>query len=164
MFGLVRQAGVDLSLDLKIGDVKSNRVIAVDADAPETLSMQARPLSASFTRLERTGSAGGGDHGTMPRATSLLERLLAWIIITLLLPVFTINMVRGTVRRQSNSANFFALSIYTVVDILLMSLLMLGQLPLGLTIAAVGLSGVGALFYNISVMTWAVRQAGLAAS
>jgi hypothetical protein len=88
------------------------------------------------------------------------RRLIGWALLVLLLPVFTISFVRGTVRKGSNMSNASALSVYTGIDALLASM-MLGtdwSSLLSLLFFAVAL---GAAFaYNVWIMTAVVRIEG----
>lgn len=87
----------------------------------------------------------------------LLQRLFAWILLVLLLPVFTISFLRAMVRKGSNSKNAFVLSIYTVADALLAWLLVSASLnawmPALMFIGAVAM----AFLYNVRIMTFALR-------
>lgn len=85
------------------------------------------------------------------------RRFLGWVVIVLLLPVFSIAFIRAMVRKESNRVNAFTLTVYTVVDALLAYLLLgaalTGWLSVLLFIVAVG----AALAYNFRVMNFALR-------
>ncbi len=91
------------------------------------------------------------------RAVRPSQRFLAWVVIVLLLPVFTIAFIRAMVRKESNRVNAFTLTVYTVVDTLLAYLLLgaalTGWLSVLLFIIAVG----AALAYNYKVMNFALK-------
>lgn len=91
------------------------------------------------------------------QAQPWFQRLLGWLILVLLLPVFTINFIRTMIRKQSNKTNAFVLTVYTVTDALLAWLLVGVAISNWWTtlifIAAVG----AALAYNIRIMTLAVK-------
>ncbi len=91
------------------------------------------------------------------RAVRPSQRFLAWVVIVLLLPVFTIAFIRAMVRKESNRVNAFTLAIYTAVDALLAYLLvgaaLIGWLSVLLFIIAVG----AALAYNFFIMNFALR-------
>ena len=86
------------------------------------------------------------------------QRFLGWVLLVMLLPVFSIGFVRAMVRRESNRANAATLSIYTAVDALLAFLLVGASLSnwvsvlvfLGLLAAAFG--------YNVFIMSFALRM------
>lgn len=85
------------------------------------------------------------------------QRLFAWMIAVLLLPVFTISFMRAMIRKESNKTNAFVLGIYTLVDAFLAFLLVGAALtswfPLIVFVIAVAV----AFAYNIRVMTFALR-------
>ena len=86
-----------------------------------------------------------------------MKRFLAWSLIVLLLPVFTIGFIRGMVRRESNAANAVTLAIYTGVDAILAYLLLVrGLSAWGPVLAWLGAVGAASL-YNLYVMSFAVR-------
>ncbi len=85
------------------------------------------------------------------------RRFLGWVVIVLLLPVFTISFIRAMVRKESNRINAFTLTVYTAVDALLAYLLLgaalTGWLSVLLFIVAVG----AALAYNFYIMNFALK-------
>jgi hypothetical protein len=91
------------------------------------------------------------------RSFPWFKRLLGWMIIVLLLPVFTIGFIRTMVRKESNRANAFVLSVYTIIDALI-AWLMVGAALNSWFRVAVFIFAVGvAFFYNVRVMTFAMR-------
>ena len=86
-----------------------------------------------------------------------VTRGLAWLVVVLLLPVFTISFIRAMVRKESNRLNGFTLAVYTVVDAILAFLLVGAALtavvPVVIFMGAAGC----ALAYNVHVMGWALR-------
>jgi hypothetical protein len=99
-----------------------------------------------------------------PEATALVrsipwfQRGLGWIVVVLLLPVFTIGFIRTLVARRSNGVNAFVLCIYTVVDAILAYLLVGAALAGFWTAAAFVLAVLIALAYNIRIMSFAVKM------
>jgi hypothetical protein len=85
------------------------------------------------------------------------QRFLSWVVLVLLLPVFTIAFIRAMVRKESNRVNAFTLSVYTAVDALLAYLLLgaalTGWFSVLLFIIAVG----AALAYNFYIMNFALK-------
>ncbi len=85
------------------------------------------------------------------------QRLFGWLIVILLLPVFTITFIRTMVSKGSNKRNAFVLGIYTLADALLAWLLVGAAInswfPVIVFIAAVS----AAFLYNVRIMTFAVR-------
>jgi hypothetical protein len=83
--------------------------------------------------------------------------VLAWAVLVLLLPVFSITFIRTMVRKSSNRINAFVLAIYTAVDAILAWLMVGASLVGGGAIVAfVGGVAVAAA-YNVFVMTFALR-------
>jgi len=91
------------------------------------------------------------------RSFPLFRRLLGWLVAVLLLPVFTIAFIRAMVRKGSNKANAFVLSVYTVVDALLAWLLVGAALNSWFSVVIFIAAVVAALLYNVRVMTLALR-------
>lgn len=88
---------------------------------------------------------------------SLGQRLLLWALAVLVLPLATIQFLRGTVKQGSNRANFSALAIYTAVDAVI-AFLLLG-LDMGTTTGTLTAFGLiaGAGFYNLWIMSFALK-------
>ena len=85
------------------------------------------------------------------------QRFLGWLIAVLLLPVFTLGFMRAMIRKGSNGANLFVLSIYAVADVVLAWLLVGAALGSWWTVLFF-IAGVGAAFaYNVRVMTFALK-------
>jgi len=85
------------------------------------------------------------------------QRGLAWLVLVLLLPVFTIVFIRTMLRKKSNRTNAFILAIYTLVDAILAFLLVGAALsgwgPVLIFVIAVA----AAFLYNVSVMSFALK-------
>lgn len=102
-------------------------------------------LSSQSSAGRSAGSWGGS------------SRFFAWMVVVLLLPVFTISFIRAMVRKESNRSNAFTLAIYTSVDVLLAWLVLGG--PLSGWLACVEfLLAIGVAFaYNVYIMNFALR-------
>jgi hypothetical protein len=85
------------------------------------------------------------------------QRGLAWLVLVLLLPVFTIVFIRTMVRQRSNRRNAFILAIYTVVDALLAWLLVGAALASWWSVLIFIVAVVAAFLYNIRIMTFAIN-------
>jgi hypothetical protein len=85
------------------------------------------------------------------------QRGLAWLVLVLLLPVFTVAFIRTMLRKKSNQSNAFILGIYTLVDAILAFLLvgaaLSGWWPILVFVVAVA----AAFLYNIRIMTFALK-------
>ncbi len=85
------------------------------------------------------------------------QRLLGWLIVVLLLPVFTLGFIRTMIRKGSNKANFFVLSVYTVADVALAWLLVGAALNSWWTVLPFILAVAAAFAYNVRIMTFALK-------
>jgi len=91
------------------------------------------------------------------RSFPWFKRLLGWLIIVLLLPVFSIGFIRTMVRKESNRANAFVLFVYTIIDVLI-AWLMVGAALNSWFRVVVFVLAVGVAFsYNVRVMTFAMK-------
>lgn len=94
---------------------------------------------------------------TVIRRVPWFKRGLGWLVIVLLLPVFTINFVRTMVARRSNGVNAFMLIIYTLADAIL-AYLLVGAALASFWSVLFFLIAVGFAFaYNVRIMTFALR-------
>lgn len=85
------------------------------------------------------------------------QRLLGWLLVILLLPVFSISFIRFMVRKQSNRSNAFTLGIYTVVDAIF-AYLLLGAFLGSWFSVVLFIIAVGAAFaYNVFIMGFALK-------
>jgi len=85
------------------------------------------------------------------------KRLLGWLVIILLLPVFSISFIRIIIRKKSNAANGFVLIVYTTVDAILAYLLVGAAFHSWLRVL-VFLIAIGIAFaYNVRIMTFAAK-------
>lgn len=148
LFGTVHALDSDargrtwIDLELQLADVAQKRVV--------------------FTgRYTGQSGGGGGSVGVSRNPTTdggfRLDRLLAWVVVVLLLPVFTIAFIRAMVRRRSNGANVFTLGVYTTVDAALAYLLLGVALSWWLPTALFAAAIAAAVAYNASVMGFAHR-------
>jgi len=85
------------------------------------------------------------------------QRGLGWLIIVLLLPVFTIGFIRAIVSRRSNGANALVLVIYLLADVILAYLLVGVALAGFWSVTFFVLAVVVAFAYNIRIMTFAIQ-------
>lgn len=85
------------------------------------------------------------------------QRFLSWVIIVLLLPVFTIGFIRAMVRKQSNQVNAFTFAVYAVVDAILAWLLVGATLTSWLPVLVFILCVTAALAYNFFIMNFALK-------
>ena len=130
-----------LDVDLRLADVAGRRILL---ERRYTKSLGGGLLSASNVQEE------------VLKITPF-KRLLAWAVIVLLLPVFTISFIRAMVRRESNRVNAGVLVVYTVVDIILAYLMVGAALAGWASVILFLIAAAAALGYNGYIMTFAVR-------
>jgi hypothetical protein len=135
--------GAKMDLEISLADVAEGRVLFTKHYGKE---VPGAPLDDPPAVEASAGRVGG------------FQRLLAWGLIALLLPVFTISFIRSMVRKESNRANAFTLGVYTAADALL-AYLLLGAGPGSLlsTLLFALVAGV-AFAYNVFIMTFALKM------
>lgn len=130
-----------LDVEYALADVNSGETI--HAGRYSNISSASELLSAEATAFVRS--------------VPWVRRGLGWVVIVLLLPVFTIGFIRTMVARRSNGLNAFILAIYTLVDAILAYLLvgaaLIGFWPVSFFLVAVAV----ALAYNIRITSFAVE-------
>jgi len=92
-----------------------------------------------------------------PSIIKVLQMTAAYIALVLLIPVLSIAFIRAIVKRKSNAWNAMLLSIYTGIDAMLAWVffgLVLGSF---ISIVLFILSIVAAFFYNVRIMTFALK-------
>jgi len=97
---------------------------------------------------------------TFVRSLPWFKRGLGWLVIVLLLPVFTIGFIRTMVARRSNGVNTFVLAIYTLADAIL-AYLLVGAALVGLwSVFFFPVAVAVAFAYNIRIMSFALKLEG----
>ena len=94
---------------------------------------------------------------SLVRSLPCLERVLGWLVIVLLLPVFTIGFIRTMVAQRSNGVNGFVLALYTLADAILAYLLVGAALAGLLSIFCILVAVAVALAYNTRIMSFALK-------
>jgi hypothetical protein len=146
VFGRVRQEGTETRLDLKLGDVRTATVSPVAANVEHGT---AASLVSGGVGIHRAGGA-----------TLLMAEILIWAVIVMLVPLFTLGSLQGVLHKNSNSANAFALTTYTMVDALVLAVVLLPSFGFGGALIGAAVGATAAFFYNVSVMAWVVRRDG----
>lgn len=97
---------------------------------------------------------------TFVRSFPWFKRGLGWLVIVLLLPVFTIGFIRTMVARRSNGVNAFLLAIYTLVDAILAYLLVGAMLAGWWSVLRFFAAFAIAFAYNTRIMSFALTLEG----
>ena len=117
-------------------------------------------MQKTYTRDDSAAGAAAAPAETPDEAAagySWLSRCLAWVLLVLLLPVFTISFIRLAVSKKSNATNAFVLCLYTFVDAALACLLVEAALTTGFGITMLIVATLLAMAYNIRMMSYAVH-------
>ena len=143
-----------IHLDYHLVDCRSGETIysGVYDNRTETLSPV---VAASLASLPAVVS----DIATaVPTGGSGLLRFLGWLLIILLLPVFTINFLVVMTEKRSNAVNAFVLGTYTCIGAILAWILISPNRESYASLTLFALLCLGAFWYNVQMMSFAVRQ------
>lgn len=139
--------GASLNLHVCLAQVAGGKLIF---DRHYTRAVSGGPVVAALVQGQAGKAVTGGKSNSV-------KRFLGWLLVILLLPVFTISFIRTMVRKESNQTNAVVLAIYTAADALF-ALLILGAVSSFWT-ALLFLGLLGAAFsYNVAVMTFALKM------
>ncbi len=84
-------------------------------------------------------------------------RILGWVLIALLLPVFTISFIRTMVAKRSNRRNLFVLAVYTGIDAIVAYLMIGASFASAWPIILFALAVILGTFYNLTIMAFALK-------
>lgn len=128
---------------------------ATGQDASETVSARVE-LAATQASNDAPG-AGALAPETSPVPFPHAQRVLVFALIVLLLPILTISFIRLMVSRHSNRVNAFTLGTYTAIDLIFDYFLVGAPLVTTGSVVAFLAAAVFALFYNVTLMNYALR-------
>ena len=116
--------------------------------------------SGRYTNVSSASELSSAAATTFVGSFPWFKRGLGWIVVVLLLPVFTIGFIRTMVARRSNGVNAFVLAIYTLADTIL-AYLLVGAALTGFWSVSVFVGAVAVAFaYNIRVLSFALKLEG----
>jgi len=154
LYGTVRQfetikGRAVIHIDYHLVDCRSGEVVysGVYDNRTETPSSQAT-IPGMVSDLASVVPSGGPG----------LLRFLGWLLIVLLLPVFTINFLVTMTEKRSNAINAFVLGTYTCAGAILAWILIAPNWGSYLSLTLFGLLCLGAFWYNVQLMSFAVRR------
>lgn len=133
-------SGAAIDVDVHLADVATGRNV----------------FSKRYEVETSPGSSIGATGQEKARTLSWSQRLFGWLLVVLLLPIFTINFMRAMLSRKSNKSNAFVLASYTLADTLLAWLLVGGGLSSWWAVVLFILAVTAASAYNIRIMTFAL--------
>ncbi len=131
-------------VDVKTGRVAFSVVLNEDSGASLSARMKGALACSPATMGETFGAPW-------------YWRIFAFILIALLLPVFTISFIRAMVAKKSNGVNAFVLGVYTLVDLIFAWMMVGGSFASAIQIWLFVVAGIGAFLYNVRIMTFALR-------
>lgn len=135
-------------IDYHLIDARSGENIYSGTYDNRTENLSSVPIPVAVSDLVSATPIGGPG----------LPRFLGWLLIVLLLPVFTINFLVVMTEKRSNKVNAFVLGTYTCIGAILAWILIAPDMGSYGSLVLFGLLCVGAFFYNIQMMTIAVRH------
>ncbi|MBP8132311.1 MAG: hypothetical protein KA184_22245 [Candidatus Hydrogenedentes bacterium] len=146
LFGQVRafesfDGDAALDLDLRLLDVASGALL----------------LDRRYTKETSPGILSAGRVQEEMAKINAPRRFLAWLVIVLLLPVFTIGFIRAMVRKDTNRSNAATLVIYSAADALLAYLLLGAALSNWVAVLLFLAAVAAAAWYNIYIMRFALH-------
>lgn len=147
LFGTVNnfeevQGGAVLNMELTLATLPEGRIVWTQRYA-------SREASGILPKMELPASLAG-EH-------SFFSRLFCWVLLVLLLPIFSIQFLRMMLRKKSNAANASMLALYTTLDALLAALLLTGS-PSTWPVLLIFFGTIAAAFlYNVWIMSFALK-------
>ena len=132
-------------VESRTGEIVYSGVYDNRTDPPDTSALAAiQGMVDEFTSAVPIGGSG-------------LLGFLGWLLTVLLLPIFTIRFIVIMTEKRSNLVNFFVLATYTLIGAIFAWILIAPNWESWLSLALfVLLCGV-AFWYNVQVMSFAVR-------
>lgn len=135
------ESATELDLEVSLAAVPSGELLFTRR-YPEQKSSDLLPGAGAPESIRRIGFA---------------KRFFLLALLVLLLPVFTIGFVRAMVRKSENRSNALTLGVYTAADAILAILLLGTDFRSFLSVCFLLVIVAAALFYNVAIMSHAVR-------
>ena len=137
------------------GIVKSSggKVVYTDTFEYDTITSTTAKIRQSVSELATDTSSSAGPFTSI----AWQIRVLAFLVVMLLLPVFTFMFIRAMVVKRSNKVNAFLLGIYTVVDMVFAFFMVGGSFVSTAAIIVFGISSFVAFAYNTALMSFALK-------
>jgi len=136
--------GANMNLEYKLLSIATGKVVY------EGKYLYDSCLPKNNLNLSSTEPKGGGS--TIP---SYLQ-VFGWLLIVLLLPIFTISFIKEMVLKKSNGINIFVLALYSFIDIILVFLMVGANFSL-VSIIIFVVAMLIAIAYNITIMSFALK-------
>ena len=151
------RGGATFTGDYELYDLKRNRVAYQGRIATSTVPDKKMPLDDAKRTVAADAFLPDGSSGVAVLGLPVHLRFLWFVVVTLLLPVFTIAFVRAMVAKKSNCVNALMLGIYTVVDLVFAFFMIGGRFSGFFSVLLFMAAGTVALIYNVALMSFALR-------
>lgn len=145
--------------DYELYDLKRSRVAYQGKIATTTVPGKVLP-GGNVTPKSANYLTEGGFGAQMASYTPWYIRFLWFVVVTLMLPVFTVSYIRMMVAKKSNRVNALTLGVYTVVDLILAFFMIGGSFNGLFSVLLFLAASLVAFAYNVAFMTFALRLEG----
>ena len=146
-------SGVMINGKWGIVRISDKKVVYEDTFEFDTITSTTAKIKRSVSELATDTSSSAGPFTSI----AWQIRLLSFLVVMLLLPVFTFMFIRAMVIKRSNKVNAFLLGIYTVVDMVFAFFMVGGSFVSTAAIIVFGISSFVAFAYNIALMSFALK-------
>lgn len=133
--------------------VSDRKAVYVDTFKYDTITSTTAKIRQSVSELATDTSSSAGPFTSI----AWQIRVLAFLVVMLLLPVFTFMFIRAMVVKRSNKVNAFLLGIYTFVDMVFAFFMVGGSFVSTAAIIVFCISSFVAFAYNIALMSFALK-------
>lgn len=146
-------SGVMIKGEWRIVKTSDGKVVYTDTFEYDTITSTTAKIRQSVSELATDTSSSAGPFTSI----AWQIRVLAFLVVMLLLPVFTFMFIRAMVVKRSNKVNAFLLGIYTVVDMVFAFFMVGGSFVSTAAIIVFCISSFVAFAYNIALMSFALK-------
>ena len=146
-------SGVMIKGEWGIVKTSDGKVVYTDTFEYDTITSTTAKIRQSVSELATDTSSSAGPFTSI----AWQIRVLAFLVVMLLLPVFTFMFIRAMVVKRSNKVNAFLLGIYTVVDMVFAFFMVGGSFVSTAAIVVFIISSFVAFAYNTALMSFALK-------
>ena len=146
-------SGVMIKGEWGIVKTSDGKVVYTDTFEYDTITSTTAKIRQSVSELATDTSSSAGPFTSI----AWQIRVLAFLVVMLLLPVFTFMFIRAMVVKRSNKVNAFLLGIYTFVDMVFAFFMVGGSFVSTAAIVVFITSSFIAFAYNTALMSFALK-------
>jgi len=146
-------SGVMIKGEWGIVKASDGKVVYTDTFEYDTITSTTAKIRQSVSELATDTSSSAGPFTSI----AWQIRVLAFLVVMLLLPVFTFMFIRAMVVKRSNKVNAFLLGIYTFVDMVFAFFMVGGSFVSTAAIIVFVISSFIAFTYNTALMSFALK-------